>query len=451
VVGSTRQELRKFLLEPPTTRAKVKQSDFTLWNAHVSEATLRQYFEPVAEGSVCQNLSIDISHLLIKPAVIIGENEDGCHARIDQCVTAFIHQFAPEFIFLRNALKDSSSYPLKRPDFSATVRGHGCFFRGEEKMMGSGEDPKSELRSKLQKVWPFPGLPYLLRYYSEGTVLTFCRVSSDAAEDVTKPLMLDSASARLECWNIVRNIARIIRFMMRFDSISPFDLQDLRKGRAEGHDWIRTIAFSGGHVLKDIQLRDDEMQGKLNRVLAVLAIIKPGIKGVQPIVSYNLSSSVNDPSKRRRVEPRLYVLTTFGQSIPKVRDGAHLQELVRFLLNTIRNLHNSGITHRDIRLPNIVRNSNGSYGLIDWDESVHGLEDLPNENVIHLAQECHAPEMFLPGLTHTHTVDLWSVGYLIDKNLAHADDRLVSLKNELLKGPDQRLEVNAAIAHLDAP
>jgi hypothetical protein len=59
--------------------------------------------------------------------------------------------------------------------------------------------------------------------------------------------------------------------------------------------------------------------------------------------------------------------------------------------------------------------------------------------------------MFLPGLTHTHTVDLWSVGYLIDKNLAHADDRLVSLKNELLKGPDQRLEVNAAIAHLDAP
>jgi hypothetical protein len=78
VVGSTRQELRKFLLEPPTTRAKVEQSDLTLWNAHVSEATLRQYFEPVAEGSVCQNLSIDISHLLIKPAVIIGENEDGC-------------------------------------------------------------------------------------------------------------------------------------------------------------------------------------------------------------------------------------------------------------------------------------------------------------------------------------------------------------------------------------
>ena len=93
-----------------------------------------------------------------------------------------------------------------------------------------------------------------------------------------------------------------------------------------------------------------------------------------------------------------------------------------------------GITHRDIRLPNTLYNSStNQFGLIDWDDSVKGLRNLPNADVAHLDPSSHAPEMFTPGGKHDHSVDLWSIGFLIKQNLAHADETLRSFMNEFMK------------------
>lgn len=59
--------------------------------------------------------------------------------------------------------------------------------------------------------------------------------------------------------------------------------------------------------------------------------------------------------------------------------------------------------------------------------------------------------MFVEGGTHDHTVDLWSIGFLIQNNLSHADASLQLLMNDFMKPANQRPEVTGEmIATLEA-
>lgn len=89
-----------------------------------------------------------------------------------------------------NSSQVSSSYPLPRPDLSATIYGSGCLFRGEEKELGSSEDPLVELYEKLQGIWPLPGLPVVPGYFSVDSNLTFACVYMDRAVPLSNPLLL---------------------------------------------------------------------------------------------------------------------------------------------------------------------------------------------------------------------------------------------------------------------
>jgi len=315
--------------------------------------------------------------------------------------------------------------------------------------LDSNEDLRVELYSKLPDMWPFPGLPFVLGYYSVGATVTFCAVSKSDAQPLQElTLDLNNAQARLRCWNAVRNIARVIKFMAsNSNSISPHDLQDLERTHSLPTDWCRKISFSGGHVLKQIYLRDGETQAKLEHCQAGLDILRNGIEGVQPLISVNLSSSVEDRTKHRRIPPCMYLVTTFGTPIARVSRTSELREIVRFLLTTVERLHNLRITHRDIRLANIVRNGD-SYGLIDWDDSVLGLESLSNADVAHLVKETHAPEMFVEKGTHHRTVDLWSNGYLVHTSMEFADATLVALKNRLMMESHHRPSITEALQML---
>lgn len=450
---TTTDQIKNFVFAPPDNAACVSEYVFQNWKSVVTEDVLRLYFRPVTTHETCERLALYISNLLLLPAPIVGENEDGYHSRIDQCVTSPMTWFAPSFTIRRNSSQDSSSSPLLRPDLSATIYARGCFFRGEEKKFGSSENPQAELYEKLHKVWPFPGLPFMLGYFSVGANLTFACVYKDRTVPLGNPLQLEQNQDRLKCWNAVRNITRIMKFMSNnTPSISPYDLQDIRKGMPEATDWERTISFSGGHVQKSIYLRDEHTADKVNRLIEVLSILKNGCDGVQPIISYNFSSSVADKRKRRRVPPTLYIVTAFGAATERVESTDHLRCIVVFLLKMKVTLNSLGITHRDLRLPNIVRNyTTKQLGLIDWDDSIKGLHNLPNADVAHLDSASHALEMFVEGGTHDHTVDLWSIGFLIRKNLSHADESLQSLMNDFMKPANERPEVTVTmIATLEA-
>lgn len=446
--GNNMQKLAAFLKEEPSNRAPVSRARLKAWKGVVPENEVLKYCQPDLGGDTCEAMGHQLTGLLLYPVPIVGENEDGYHSRMDQCISACLFAFAPEFKLRRNSSQDSNSYPLKRPDFSATIPSKGCFFRGEEKKLDSNENPREELYSKLEDIWPFPGLLFVLGYYAVGPSVTFCAVSKNNAEPIQGlTLDLNNALGRLRCWNTMRNVSRVIKFMATTsNSLSPNDLQDLDKKHSMLTDWSRRISFSGGHVLKQIYLRDEETQARLDRCQAVLGRLRNGVAGVQQIVFFTLSSSVENKAKRRRMPPCLMVLTAFGVPIARIASASELRQIVQFLLKTIEQMHNLGITHRDIRLPNIVKNGDGSYGLIDWDESVVGLDSLPNADVAHLVKETHAPEMGVEGGTHDHTVDLWSVGYLIHTNNAHGDEALAHLKDSLMMPePCNRLSVEEAL------
>lgn len=381
------KNLRTLLESHPQQKAPIESAVLTSWEGRVAKTNLAPFFAASTQNC-CVVLGYEISALLLSPQPVVGENEDGCHGLIDQCVAKPLKLFAPEFRLSRNSSQDSSSYPLKRPDFSATVVGKGCFFRGEEKKMDSNENPAAELHEKLQHVWPFPGIPFVLGYWSVGTSIHFCKVSKDNSEEIVH-YELSSALGKLHCWNAIRNGSRLMKYMAStYMSLVPNDMVDNHLVHTAPTGWTRTIKYSGGHVLKEIALRDGETQQKLNRVLAVLDKLKDdsnSIQGVLPIIKYNLSSSVNDNEKRRRVQPCLYIMTSFGKACSQPSNTLDLTFLVRFLLETVRSLHKNGITHRDIRLPNILQDLDDNYGLVDWDDSVVGLENLPNNEVAHLA------------------------------------------------------------------
>jgi hypothetical protein len=88
-----------------------------------------------------------------------------------ECLLTFLKRFTLGLVLRRNTSRDASSTLLKRPDIIACVPGKGCYFRGEEKRIDSNEDPRSELHSKLENIWPFPGLDYVLGYHSTGCIL----------------------------------------------------------------------------------------------------------------------------------------------------------------------------------------------------------------------------------------------------------------------------------------
>lgn len=226
-------------------------------------------------------------------------------------------------------------------------------------------------------------------------------------------------------------------------------MQDIVKLHSVPTDWSRKISFSGGHVLKLISLRDEQTQAKLDRLIAVLSILRNGVDGVQPIVSFNLSSSVHDRAKRRRTPPCLYQVTSFGVPMERVSCTDEFKTIVVFLLKTVKGLHGLGITHRDIRLPNIVENIDGNYGLIDWDDSVRGLTNLPNSEDSHLAQNSHAPEMFVENGTHDRTVDLWSIGYLIHSSMEFTDAKLTTVRNGLMAEASHRMTITDALRLLE--
>ena len=438
---STNDLLEEFIKSPPAERARIEAKVLNEWKGLVPEHTLNLYFVGVSTGDACLKLGRILTNLLFEPPIIPGTNEDSYHGRIDQCLLTFLKRFTRGLELRRNTSGDASSTLLKRPDMIACVPGKGCYFRGEEKRIDSNEDPKSELHSKLENIWPFPGLAYVLGYHSTGCFLTFSKILVGSAVNVAGPLNLDDPTSRLQCWNTTRNISRLLNFMVTAPGPSrmPNDMEDLENGGGSGLDWRRTIRFSGGHVVKECIVDTADLIQKQQRLESVLSILQHGLEGVQPIVGHKKSSG-----KRQRSD-KFYLETTLGETIARVESTAQLRSLVEFLLKTVRRLHNKGITHRDLRLPNIVKSiTDGEFALIDWDDSVMGIQNLDNAEVAHLDATSHATETFVPLGQHDSSVDLWSIGYFIRSSLEYADPQLLTLMNRLLAPANERLSDNEA-------
>jgi len=58
------------------------------------------------------------------------------------------------------------------------------------------------------------------------------------------------------------------------------------------------------------------------------------------------------------------------QHVLNMNPLCNIFQLIKQLVNSVRNLHESGIVHRDIKPANIMFNDKGKLKLIDFSESV---------------------------------------------------------------------------------
>lgn len=76
--------------------------------------------------------------------------------------------------------------------------------------------------------------------------------------------------------------------------------------------------------------------------------------------------------------------------------------------------------------------------LIDFDDAIEYPQ--PSSTAVHLAEEVHAPEMFISDTMHNEKVDMWGVGRLIHKAYATVISKeLEVIRDTLLDlNPDNR-------------
>jgi hypothetical protein len=109
-----------------------------------------------------------------------GSTESSYHAYWDCLVTKPISLFSLETLFFDRGTSESSSSKDKRPDKLGMILGL-ALWHGEEEGPGTEGDPKQELVRKL--IWTYGNLPYLLDYYANAAVVTYCVLVHNARQD----------------------------------------------------------------------------------------------------------------------------------------------------------------------------------------------------------------------------------------------------------------------------
>jgi len=114
-------------------------------------------------------------------------------------------------------------------------------------------------------------------------------------------------------------------------------------------------------------------------------------------------------------------------ALVRITGIAQLRSLVSCLLTTLKHIHEYGFVHRDVRLDNVVRATNG-WLLIDWE-----LAGRTNQIV------WWEGKLLPDGVKHrlepyTCKTDLWQLGMLIKTAAVSADVAITSFADHLLAG-----------------
>lgn len=131
-----------------------------------------------------------------------------------------------------------------------------------------------------------------------------------------------------------------------------------------------------------------------------------------------LSNSVNC-HVRLRLEPVGAVVC--------MTDAAQLHSMVFSLLSTLMYIHGYGFVHRDIRLDNVLKVTDG-WLLIDWELAGRADQMVWWKGTMLLEVVLHKVEPY------TCKTDLWQLGMLIKTLLATADLVVTSFADKLLAG-----------------
>ncbi|XP_024366593.1 crinkler effector protein 8 isoform X2 [Physcomitrium patens] len=323
-------ELKGYLLHPPRMAFPVSHRRYFQWKSYLSKADNFICHDP-ARG-VCWNLDDHLGIVLRPPAT--GSTESSYHAYWDCLVTEPISLFSLEtLVFDRDTSRFSSS-ENKRPDKLGMVS-RLALWRGEEKGPDTEDDPKQELVRKL--IWTYGNLPYLLCYYANAAIVTYCALVHDAKRCKTEVVDLITVNLsvvedRLLASLIGFNISKLLMRLSEAGIVLGVE-SDFYDYRTDG----KTV-FVGTGV--DKIYRDKRTFEKVYQIY----------KSIKDCPNAEQVLKINAADRRFRMIPRCLV-----KSRARPED-----ELLKALINVAEALvwlHGKNLMHRDITWRNVLRNT----------------------------------------------------------------------------------------------
>ncbi|TMW67229.1 hypothetical protein Poli38472_012345 [Pythium oligandrum] len=282
-----------------------------------------------------------------------------------------------------------------------------CVFRGEEERLRNGITDMRDLCQELARKTPWiygDNVNYVFGYVAGGAYLElrilFRNHAGKTGTSVLRHYKLSRNAERLALLLALLNIARLLPAIAR--ACPPGAHREFEDVMGSGGVLVRV---NPSCVEKCFLVNGPERIEHLRRIYDVLS-----------------ANNVPNVVCLVKLKSRVAVFEPRGE---KTRP-ATLSELfiaIRQILEALVVLHAASWMHRDIRWPNVMKHRDGSgWFLIDFDDAVENPQQHQTGRL--LSKEQHTPELSSGDGSHTSAVDVWSVGYLIDRSRVSWSDRL---------------------------
>ncbi|KAG1695984.1 Crinkler effector protein 8 [Phytophthora capsici] len=393
-------DLGEYIEQPLPVKIGLPQSVLQAWSDPlILGQVLRDKLFEGNDVSPCGLLERAVfSHAFLNPEVDGGTTESAFHYFWDSIIRVVLRSVFRRAYVNRDSCRKASS-GLKRPDFLFALD-HICVFRGEETDTSTPITvPRKELSQML--VWSYGGVPYVFGYAASGFELELFAIHQAEKRDNTgKDLKKIVSTHLIGGFNLQQSSERfrlvlaLLNLCLLFPEIvrncpasAKIDFLDIHRDGVE-------VRLSPTFVDKCFHTEEE-----YRRVKLIYESLKPfDVPRADAVVTTDSDQ---------------FSLTLMPRGIEmKPSSLSELFVALRNVLEALVVLHRNGWMHRDIRWSNVIKQINHvEWFLIDFADAAQSPQNYPSGG--HLTEDEHAPEIFVIGGSHTTTVDVWAVGYLV--------------------------------------
>jgi len=332
--------------------------------------------------------------------------------------------------------KKTSSSKNGRPDYSLTAS--GTYFRGEEKLKGAyvpGDDKLDPVRElELKTPWDdwelfFGDAPYLLAYACVGSpseVLVKFGILGRSTHKFEEVIEIDilPASNRPEATLILLKLAPVLIKLKMFTAAGKARIDP--NWKITNGDPPNVRELSRAVVRNTAVIEKRWFFGTLEQARELctrLALVFHSLSGdrelpwMQRFGDYSLAPGVD--SDGRNYASCFF----FPAGIPfSVVTASSALELYKQLAEALSLLHGRGVVHNDIRLPNVVKRTDGQHWfIVDFDDAAVLDSNGFAPGITDLDPNSHAPNI---REVHGKEVDVWALGHMMTTMEVGTDDML---------------------------
>ncbi|CAI2172503.1 9572_t:CDS:1 [Funneliformis geosporum] len=341
-----------------------------------------------------------------------------------------------KFPIARNISDNPSTETVKnlRTDFLVWLNGKILIFKGEDKRYYEEFAlAENELTSKMKSwsILSYGRVPYIFAYAAAGNALKFYAINQDRElRSVSHLFDLSTQKDRLFTIVITVNIYRIL---LSFVDLIPDYSIKLYDELSHSHN--TTISILDDCIVKTIGKYSTFMNDNFS-------VMKNFYKDTAHVANLIHARDLNGRPSYPTLQGNRYrvILSPLGYCY-EPQNESELKDVIKTVLKVINEIHSIGYVHRDIRWPNILRQPNGDWLVIDL-EYGGKADEAPNFGpFIEWSPEATANDVYKT------QYDIYQIGRLMASKLFFKSEECVDLQEKLLATSDQYFTGKEALSH----